>query len=472
MNDWELLEQFRSERSQPAFAELVRRHAGFVYATCRRRLRDVSAAEQLAEDVAQAVFLLLARRPPQRAGSAALAGWLHQTAVYACKNAMRAEQIRQHHEHQAAARRSEVIATSSAPLQLDVCLERAMDALSPRDRDALLLRYYQGLDVGEIALALGIPSNSATKRISRAIDRLRRALVAAGAPAASATVAPALVRMTHELAPPHLPASIASTAFAGAQAAAPSLISEQIAQGVNHMIRLAQIQLTAAITIVSAFAIGAVIAAGTLLAQTGSPPSSRPAAPAAAASRGPATAPTALTPKQVLHEFAAAVRAGDGEKIAALGKANNEQDRQLIQAATAYVTATGTFKKAVADKLGPEAARETSSLFELTPVGRFALLIETTADKSPEVIEGNVAMIQPPEIQDLTFWLVKENGRWLMSIERMTERWTADEWRDRLGLMHMAAGALNDFAERVSSGQYETLAELKRDLAPIVRQNR
>src|SRR5215207_7480982 len=97
MDDWELLERYRHERSQSAFAELVARHAGLVYGVCRRRVRD----EHLAEDMAQAVFLLLARRPPTRRGSAALAGWLYQTAVYACMNATRAQRIRERHEQQA-----------------------------------------------------------------------------------------------------------------------------------------------------------------------------------------------------------------------------------------------------------------------------------------------------------------------------------------------------------------------------------
>jgi hypothetical protein len=80
-------------------------------------------------------------------------------------------------------------------------------------------------------------------------------------------------------------------------------------------------------------------------------------------------------------------------------------------------------------------------------------------------------MIQPADIHDLTFWLVKENGRWCR--DRPDDReLDPDEWRDRLGLMEMAAEALNDFATRVADGKYANIAELKRDLAPIVRQNR
>ena len=105
MDDWDLLEQFRLARSEQAFGELVRRHAGFVLATCRRRLRD----PHLSEDAAQAVFLGLARRPPTRSGSSALAGWLYRAAVYACNNAMRAKKSRDQYERQAAAERATTV---------------------------------------------------------------------------------------------------------------------------------------------------------------------------------------------------------------------------------------------------------------------------------------------------------------------------------------------------------------------------
>ena len=129
-DDWDLLEQFRLARSEQAFGELVRRHAGFVLATCRRRLRD----PHLSEDAAQAVFLVLARHPPARNGASALAGWLYKTAVYACNNAMRAKKSRDHHEQQAAAQRAAMIdprpAVAVAPAEMERLLDDALAELS------------------------------------------------------------------------------------------------------------------------------------------------------------------------------------------------------------------------------------------------------------------------------------------------------------------------------------------------------
>src|SRR5829696_2263226 len=135
MDDWDLLEQFRLARSEPAFAELVRRHAGFVLATCRRRSRDV----HLSEDVAQAVFVVLARRPPVRsASSATLAGWLYRTAVHACNNAMQASRTRHQHERRAAeqaAIANDTRGLVKAPSDAEVLLDQALAELSSKERD-------------------------------------------------------------------------------------------------------------------------------------------------------------------------------------------------------------------------------------------------------------------------------------------------------------------------------------------------
>ena len=64
-DDWDLLRRYIDLGSEEAFAELVNRHLAWVHATCRKSLRD----RQLAEDAAQAVFIIFARRaasiPPQ-----------------------------------------------------------------------------------------------------------------------------------------------------------------------------------------------------------------------------------------------------------------------------------------------------------------------------------------------------------------------------------------------------------------------
>jgi RNA polymerase sigma factor (sigma-70 family) len=468
MDDQDLLEQFRLTRpnatAEQAFAELVRRHAGFVLATCRRRLRDA----HLSEDAAQAVFLVLARRPPVRTAThASIAGWLYTTAIYACNNAMQARRTRQMHEQRAAAealRSSNSRDAAKSPTDAEVLLDQALANLSSKERDAVLLRYYQDQGVQEVGAALGISQNTATKRIGRAIERMREFLAGNGL----ALAAPALVEAITQATRVPLPSAefvARAVSIATGQSLAP-LVVQQLAEGVNHMIRIAKLKLVAGVATIVIGASG-LIAMNQLFAR---PADQKPAtAPAAVATTQHAPA---NTPKQALKEFAAAVRKGDASKLAGMSVAETDDERELVKAASAYVDATGAFSKAVEDKFGAAAKKELATLFELTPVGRFAMFIETTVDEAPEVIDGNVASIQPPGVDDLTFWLVNVDGQWKLATGRMCERWTPDEWRDRIGLMNMAAGALQHFTEGVASGKYTSMAELKRDIAPALRQNR
>ena len=70
-----LMRQYVRHGSQAAFGALVRRYGGLVHATCLREVDDPA----LAEDAAQVVFLLLARRAPSLLRLDSLAGWLQDT---------------------------------------------------------------------------------------------------------------------------------------------------------------------------------------------------------------------------------------------------------------------------------------------------------------------------------------------------------------------------------------------------------
>ena len=85
MTDAQLLEQFVATASQPAFAALVERHIGWVSAVARRRVRD----PHMADDVTQAVFILLAQKAKSLTRETVLSAWLFQATRYASMAALR-----------------------------------------------------------------------------------------------------------------------------------------------------------------------------------------------------------------------------------------------------------------------------------------------------------------------------------------------------------------------------------------------
>ena len=75
MDDEQLLHAYARERSESALCELVTRHIDFVYSAA---LRVVNGDSHLAQDVAQTLFIDLARKAGSLPGDVGLAGWLQR----------------------------------------------------------------------------------------------------------------------------------------------------------------------------------------------------------------------------------------------------------------------------------------------------------------------------------------------------------------------------------------------------------
>lgn len=172
-SDAQLLRDYAERGTESAFREIVTRHADFVYSAA---LRQVNSAA-LAGDLAQGVFTDLARkaRPlaEKIAGDSSLAGWLHRSTRYAALNHLRDTRRRLNHERQAM---EQLLANSEAPMdweQIRPSLDEALDSLGDEDREALLLRYFKNQDFRAVGAALGVNDDTAQKRVSRAVERLR-----------------------------------------------------------------------------------------------------------------------------------------------------------------------------------------------------------------------------------------------------------------------------------------------------------
>lgn len=485
MDDWDLLEQFRLARSEQAFGELVRRHAGFVLATCRRRLRDGHDAE----DAAQAVFLVLARRPPTRSGSAALAGWLYRTAIYACNNAMRTRRSRDRHLRSIAAEVASASGSSRGPIARrhagdeDVLLDRALAELSGKERDAVLLRFYQDRSVQQVGAALGISANTATKRIARALERMRQFLAGNGLAVASPTLVDAIARATREpVASGDFVAKIIS--IGTGQAAAPAAV-EQLAQGVDVVIRTAKLKLVASAVFAVVTVCGGLVAVNGLMAQDAKPAEPRPAPPAAQPAAQPApaaaTRPAAAdaqdldpsTPKGALRAFAKATRAADFETLTRVSKADSPDDLEsaLIGSANEYQKSMGELLAAVRDKFGDTEVRKFTRQRGAIPLEPFLRLIESELDQHDVVVEGETARLvdrldpnTPTNVR-----LVREGGVWKVASTGLLAQFGEEQIMRRLEMLRARAEIVRGVAAEVKDGKYENIEAVGSGLAEALR---
>jgi DNA-directed RNA polymerase specialized sigma24 family protein len=96
-DDMDLVRDFAVNGSETAFATLVGRHVNLVYSAALRRLGNTHEAEE----VAQAVFIILAKKACSLRRGTILSGWLYQTAQLAAANFHRAALRRQHREQEA-----------------------------------------------------------------------------------------------------------------------------------------------------------------------------------------------------------------------------------------------------------------------------------------------------------------------------------------------------------------------------------
>ena len=151
MNGTDLLAEFRATRAEAAFSELVRRYTNLVYSVAKRRVADVS----LAQEVIQIVFIRLAKAPPTLGSEAQLLAWLHRTTVHVSIDLWRSETRRRAREQHAVAmqtdRTEEVAWNEMTPV-----LDEALDGLNEADRQAILLRFFEQKTMADLGRVFGV----------------------------------------------------------------------------------------------------------------------------------------------------------------------------------------------------------------------------------------------------------------------------------------------------------------------------
>ena len=212
-NHHELLRAYAQDHSESAFQELVNRYVDLVYSAAIRR---VSGDRQLAEDVTQEVFTDLARKAAALPPNVTLGGWLLRHTGYVASTAMRGDQRRRDRERQAVEMNALNEPSEAGWRQFAPILDDAMDELDAADRDALVLRYFERCELRAVGAALGVSDDTAQKRVSRALDKLRENLVRRGVATTGAALSLLITANAVQAAPIGLAATISGIALAGA----------------------------------------------------------------------------------------------------------------------------------------------------------------------------------------------------------------------------------------------------------------
>lgn len=214
-DDSRLLKKYVRDGSEEAFSRLVDRYLRLVYTTCLRELKDTD----LASDATQATFLLLARKSNRlklkdNSMDNGLASWLFATAYNVSRTLNRQEMRRKNIENRALSQKQIHIDTSAADNQQIVLdsLNEAMKRLGQKEISLLDLRFYQERSLADIGNVLGITEDAARKRVSRALESLRKAYRQIGAVVTVTIIIDVLTQQSAQAAPLDIAVTLKSVA--------------------------------------------------------------------------------------------------------------------------------------------------------------------------------------------------------------------------------------------------------------------
>lgn len=215
--DTELLRRYAEEGSEDAFRDLVRLRMGLVYSAALRQLGD----PQSAQEVAQSVFTDLARKAHALKKRPVLVSWLYTSTHYAVANVRRLERRRAARELEAYHMQETNSGGSGDAewVRLRPVIDQALHGLDSRDREAVLLRFFEGRTYSEVGESLGISEEASRKRVDRALERLREKLSARGVASSAAALSGLLAARMTEAAPAGIADIVSKTAIVQAAGA-------------------------------------------------------------------------------------------------------------------------------------------------------------------------------------------------------------------------------------------------------------
>ncbi len=258
LDDNALLRHYVEQNSEAAFAALVARHVDKVYSTALRHTRNIHAAEE----ITQAVFVILAKKSGRLGGKVILAGWLYETARLTAVTFIRSEIRRARREQESHMQTtlngggdaSSPFTTETAWPHIMPLLDDALAGLSAADRHAVVLRYFDGKSLGEVGAALGASEDAAKKRVTRAVEKLRGFFTKRGVTLTATVLTAAISANSVQAAPLGLAATVTATAMKG------TLISATLTtlvKGTMKTMTWLKIKFAAAVAMAALLAVGA-----------------------------------------------------------------------------------------------------------------------------------------------------------------------------------------------------------------------
>jgi RNA polymerase sigma factor (sigma-70 family) len=208
-DDMALVREYAASQSERAFETLVTRHVNLVYSAALRQARD----PHLAEDVTQAVFIVLARKAGSLGDKTILSCWLYRTARFAAADALKIQRRRQLREQEAHMEGVFQNEPDAAWEQLSPLLDEAMARLRDKDRDAIVLRFFENKNLKEVGAALGLEERAAQKRVARGLEKLRAFFNQRGISTTTAIVGGAMAANSVQAAPVGLAKTISAVAI-------------------------------------------------------------------------------------------------------------------------------------------------------------------------------------------------------------------------------------------------------------------
>ncbi len=236
--------------SEDAFSALVSRHLNLVHSVALRTTGDSSAAEE----IAQAVFIIFAQKARRLPANVVLSGWFYETARLCAANFLRGASRRQRRDHEAYMDTISDQSTQETWATIAPLLEESMGRLGPADRNAIVLRFFEGRSFAEVATALGATENAAKKRVARGLERLRALLSRRGVNSTTQVLSSAIAAHAVQYSPTGLAAKLSAITFKGHAVMTSTTI---LVKQVTHAMLMTKIKLAS--TIATALVIGGAV---------------------------------------------------------------------------------------------------------------------------------------------------------------------------------------------------------------------